>query len=157
MALYNLSNEMNMEFATASLHNSTILFSYMLYFFLVQNFSLCRRTQKAGTQIYLCMAGETEPIIQQFRSQQFSPLLYRSILVLNASPYALASPLARSAMADDAHGRGNGTDQPAVPVAAADFTAYSHGLGTVPKIIPALGSVEVSHDGLSDKSRERLK
>ena len=44
------------------------------------------------------------------------------------------------------HGRGNGTDHPAVPVAAADFTAYSHGLGTVPKIIPALGSVEVSHD-----------
>ena len=31
---------------------------------------MCQITHAAGTQIYLCIAGETEPIIQQFLSQQ---------------------------------------------------------------------------------------
>ena len=31
--------------------------------------SLCASTHDAGFQMYLCMAGDTEPIIQQLRSQ----------------------------------------------------------------------------------------
>src|SRR5699024_4910648 len=43
----------------------------MLYGCLVNRaLNLCTRTQVAGFQIYLCIAGLTEPIIQQSRSQQ---------------------------------------------------------------------------------------
>ena len=43
----------------------------MLYFLSFQKRrNLWRTTHQAGFQMYLCIAGDTEPIIQQLRSQQ---------------------------------------------------------------------------------------